>query len=95
MVVEMAFGLYKGLFRIFQTPLTQQNPHDMTRIITGTMVLHNWLIDLKSPEDIRYFQWMHIGGDPPLQGSLHAVDGQEAQDMQRMVRDYLFNNVRA
>ncbi|DAZ94441.1 TPA: hypothetical protein N0F65_002759 [Lagenidium giganteum] len=43
-VVEMAFGRLKNMFRIFQTPLLHDTPKKMAQIIKCSLVLHNWLI---------------------------------------------------
>jgi hypothetical protein len=51
MVVEMAFGLLKMKFGILRTPLNMKSKESMAKIILASMIIHNWLIDLKEPEE--------------------------------------------
>ncbi|EEY66847.1 uncharacterized protein PITG_17418 [Phytophthora infestans T30-4] len=46
-IVEQAFGRLKGIFCIYKQPFQQGTPEYMVMIIVETLVLHNWLIDLK------------------------------------------------
>ena len=51
MVIEMAFGLLKGKFAVFKTPLTLKTHSLQGKMIVAAMVLHNWLIYYNEPED--------------------------------------------
>jgi hypothetical protein len=79
-VVEMAFGLYKGKFRIFKKPLDLKSKRKAGQCIIATIILHNWLIDCGSEEVaevITIEDWMNIeqvneviapiGGAPAIQ----------------------------
>ncbi|DBA01270.1 TPA: hypothetical protein N0F65_010862 [Lagenidium giganteum] len=87
-VVEMAFGRLKNMFRIFQTPLLHDTPEKMAQIIKCSLVLHNWMIDLRSeltqtpPES-----WMYIGGD--VSAKFDKVSGDDAKRVRDQVKAYV------
>jgi hypothetical protein len=73
-VVEMAFGLFKGKFRIFKKPLDIKTKEKAGKVIISTMILHNWLIDSGNTvqdNDIAVENWMHLDAadhNPPTGG---------------------------
>ena len=90
-IVEQAFGLYKGKFRIFQAPLCQESPHAMAQIIDATMILHNWFIDLNDTDDIFIEQWMHIGGDDIVPSAINIVGGDDAIQRREILENIIWN----
>jgi hypothetical protein len=61
----------------------------MAELIEGTMILHNWLIDLEDhQEDVDLEPWMLVGFPPGVEG-LRDVDG--AKEVRDGLKDYLFN----
>ena len=62
-MVECAFGLYKGKFKIFRAAMTQHTPEAMADIIKATMVLHHMMINFgdKVDDQVEIEDWMYVG----------------------------------
>jgi len=89
--VEMAFGLWKNRFQVFKTALNWKEPKMMSNLITATIILHNWLIDLEDyQEDVDLLPWMLLGAAPQHQQNLSVVDGEQAKVVRDLHKDYLF-----
>ncbi|KAH9067311.1 hypothetical protein Ae201684P_021471 [Aphanomyces euteiches] len=85
-------------FRIHQTVFLHDTPEQMAALITCTLVLHNWFIDLDDYEvddddTTNKENWMYIGGDDIYPHELHLIDGEQAESARSKIRDYLFKNV--
>jgi hypothetical protein len=89
-VVEAALGLFKGRFRLFKVPLGHHSPQNMTRLISASIVLHNWLVEL-SDTTVSDDQegWMHIGGDLVPEGSQNAVGDGLARARRNFIKEYM------
>ena len=76
-IIEQTFGLYKGRFKIFRSPLAFSTPEKMAMVIEVTLLLHNWIIDLQDDAkvDIQPEKWMYIGGDDRLPNEMNKVSG--------------------
>jgi hypothetical protein len=91
-VVERAFGAWKNKFRVFEAPLRWQDTRDLASLVTSTMILHNWLIDLDDEEGVELAPWMLIGNvAPPL--NQYAISGDDALEVRDLVKEYLANNI--
>jgi hypothetical protein len=88
-LVEQAFGKYKGKFRIFKTDLMQSSPEYMAEIIKATMVLHNWMINSDNISQYIHFEpWMYIGGDTTT-SSIDTATGRAVRDQLKEFIDNL------
>ncbi|ORY17876.1 hypothetical protein BCR33DRAFT_751145 [Rhizoclosmatium globosum] len=92
MTVKRVFGLFKGRFQTYKKALVLETPQYMSAVITATLVLHNWLIDLDATDavDAKERRWMHINGDHQRQDERNRVDPVSGDDA-RAVRDNLKN----
>jgi hypothetical protein len=98
-IVECAFGLWKSTFGIFRSRLQHGSPEFQSQIVLTTIVLHNWLIDLKNfdefivpePEQVRAQQeeWMHIGGDSVSPNNMNKISGDDSRNFRDTVKEYL------
>ncbi|KAG9405405.1 putative nuclease harbi1 [Aphanomyces cochlioides] len=93
-VLERAFALWKNVFRIFASDLLHDTPEEMASLIEATLVLHNWFIDFKLPDDVslipkKYPEWMHIGGDIMSECDKNLIDGEAAAKARNDLKEYL------
>ncbi|OQS07662.1 hypothetical protein THRCLA_20094 [Thraustotheca clavata] len=89
-VVEQAFGLWKGKFRIFKQTLQMKSPQKMAMVIEATMVLHNWIIDYESsPMAPNASEWMHYTGDIVFNSEMNEVCNVDASQLKDNTKQYL------
>ncbi|KAJ3403117.1 putative nuclease harbi1 [Chytriomyces hyalinus] len=84
-VVEQAFGLYKGRFQIFKKPMVYGTPEFMRSVIIATMVLHNWLIDFKDNVPI------DEEASGKISDSKDVVDGEDAKESRDWLKEFINN----
>ncbi|DBA01190.1 TPA: hypothetical protein N0F65_002325 [Lagenidium giganteum] len=51
-VVEMAFGRFKNVFRIFKSALLHESATEMSLVIQTAILLHNLMIDARERSDV-------------------------------------------
>jgi hypothetical protein len=85
MTVEMAFGLLKMKFSILKTALNLKTKAAMGKMIVVTMILHNWLIDLKEVEEIEPTPFVI----EDVQGHNDNINDAAAVNIRNLLKDYL------
>lgn len=87
-VAECALGLFKGRFRLFKNPLRHHCPNKMASLISASIVVHNWLIELgdQSVQDERE-PWMHIGDNAPNFAT--EADAFTGIDRRNFIKEYI------
>ncbi len=73
MVVEGAFGLLKNVFRIFKRELNHESAQSMADIIKVSLVLHNWMIDLRDRDETEEVE-QSVRRDQQASVPIHADD---------------------
>ena len=89
-IVEHAFGLLKGRFRVFQTPLqcVKESVEVAVILMTACFVLHNFLIDVRDTSGDWSLDLDVLRDENPGNEEQEELEGeiQEAVELMRLAR---------
>ena len=92
MLIECAFGLFKCRFRLFKTTLINNSTDEMGSLISASMILHNWYIDMDGlPDESEYID--HVENDIELNQNNLELERDEIESIRDVVKNYLWRVV--